>query len=223
MKKTNFFTILLLLVSTFSIFAQDAGKAKKKLACVTTSCCSIGDFGIDIISTTHCFYVYTQNARSSSLNQVEFVSDVKLNTLTLENDVIFPQFLDFENNPIILKKGKHELVDNSVDINSADTNAKFVIKKVCVDEHVTGSVLGHNVDYTITVCGYYLTWQKNGSVKITPKLSAQQQSDLLKNSNKIKFSEDKAIKGDGFLFTLKAGEYTVNEDGSIYLLNVELN
>jgi hypothetical protein len=222
MKKTNYFTLLLLLVSTFTMFAQVANKAKRKIACVTTSCCSFGVFEIEIVSTKHCFYVYTENAKGTSLNQIEFESDTKLNTLTLENDIIFPQFLDFENNPIILKKGKHELVNNSIDVDAVDTNAKFVIKKACVDEHVTGHVLGHDVDYTITICAYYLTWQKNGSIKITPMLSEDQKSDLLKNDNEIEFEKDRVIKSGDFSYTLKAGKYTVNDDGSIYLLNVEL-
>jgi hypothetical protein len=62
---------------------------------------------------------------------------------------------------------------------------------------------------------------KNGIVAITPKLSAEQLSKLLKSEDRtFTINKDITISENGIKTTVKAGNYVMNEDGSAYLQNV---
>jgi hypothetical protein len=62
---------------------------------------------------------------------------------------------------------------------------------------------------------------KNGIVAITPKLSAEQLSKLLKSEDRtFTINKDITISENGIKTTVKAGNYVMNDDGSAYLQNV---
>lgn len=203
-----------------SSFGQTANKTK--LFCYTTSCCDLFFFNVDIGSLKHCFYATVhKNSTSSGNYSIQIESKEVLKNVSIAEDVIMPQFTDEGGNALVLPKGDYAIENNEI-LYSAQPSSK--IKKACIEEHVTGTFLGHDVDYTISICAYYWSW-KTGKISavLTPKLTDEQKEDLLKNNNKINFKNDTNFKNEDVSFTIKAGSYIVNDDGSIYLLNAELN
>ena len=141
-------------------------------------------------------------------------------------DVIMPQFIDEDGSPVVLSKGVYPLVNNEMFYNPSQN--KLTIKKACIEHHAVGHVFGHEVEYTITSCVYYISWRnkatnKNSSIVVTPKLSMEQLKELSKNNNEITFSKDVTIEIEDFSYTLKAGNYNVSEDGNIYIINAKPN
>ena len=218
--KKLIFSLLTILMLSNSSFGQTTNRTK--LFCFTTSCCDFLIFNVDIVSTKHCYYAAVhKNATSSGNYSIQINSKEPLKEISTNEDIIMPQFKDESGNALVLPKGTYKVENNEI-LYTAQPSSK--IKQACIEEHVTGHVLGHDVDYTISFCVYYWSW-KTGKISavVTPKLTEEQKGELLKNNNKINFTNDTNFKNEDVSFTLKAGSYIVNEDGSIYLLNAELN
>lgn len=218
--KNLFFGLIATVIFGNYSFAQNTSRTK--LFCYTTSCCDFYIFEIEIVSTKHCHYITVERNAEKDNYSIKFESNEQLNEVEIVEDVVMPQFTNANGDPIVLGKGKYPLVNNELIYNPLPA-AK--IYKICHEEHVTGHILGHEVDYTIKMCAYYIWFKKagQGSVKMTPVLTQQQKDDIIKNNNQITFNNDVAVKNTDFSFTIKAGNYTVNEDGSIYLLNTKLD
>jgi fructose-1,6-bisphosphatase len=207
----------------FEVNAQTSNSSSKiKIACYTLSCCGIGPIGIEIWSVKRCHYVYTADVTSKNQNsehyKLEFETNENVNNLIFENDVILANSEDDDGNVIILPKGEYEVKDNSI---TFEAN-KIKIKKVCIEETNSGQFLGHEYNYTITICAYYIGWGKKATLTITPKFSDEELIKLKEFGNFIEFDKDLTIKVENFNFTLNKGKYYVNEDGNIYLENVQL-
>ncbi len=223
MKKLLFGLIIAFIFSTSS-FGQKANENKVKLLCYSTSCCHFV-IDIDIWSTTHCFYgsvekngnmvgSYSMTLESKN-NPKEFVN--------VDEDIILPEFSSDFGGVLALPKGNYKVVDNKIFYTPIKISSA---KKYCLTEHVTGTVLGHDVDYSMTICAYWFF--KNGKIskggmKITPELSFDQLEEVKDNNNKISFSKQTKFKTPDFIYTLDAGDYFLSEDGNIYLENVKLD
>ncbi|MEA1847388.1 hypothetical protein U9K52_00565 [Chryseobacterium sp. MHB01] len=201
-------------------YSQSTTDRKVKLACYTTSCCSfLGFFDVDLISTTHCHYVVTnkdgstQNIYSSHFESSTPIRDGSVN---LAEDVVMPQFKDENGNPLVMEKGEYKITNNQVEY---PLSSKIGIKKVCLQEHVTGTILGHEVDYTITVCAYYPSWGKSASTSIKLDLNENQREEIRKNNNIITFKNDITVKNENGTYIIKAGDYFVNENDEVYIIN----
>ena len=219
--KNLLLTLIVTIIFGNSSFAQEK-KETYKIACYVTSCCSFYFFTVEVISTKHCHYITVEKIGSENNKySIKFEANEQLEEVGITQDVIMPQFMDQNGNAVVLAKGKYTLTDNEL-IYSTLPQAK--VYKICHEERVTGNILGHEIDYTIKMCAYYIWFKKagQGSIKMTPVLSPAQIEDIIKNDNQITFNQDVKIKNSDFAFTIKAGNYSLNEDGSIYLLNTKL-
>lgn len=79
--------------------------------------------------------------------------------------------------------------------------------------------MGHEVDYTITVCAYYLSWGKSASTSIKLDLNENQREEIRKNNNIITFKNDITVKNENGTYIIKAGDYFVNENDEVYIIN----
>ena len=223
MKKLLFGLIAIVM---FGFVGNAQSSNKVKLGCVITSCCSFGIFTIEIISTKHCFSVASYRSVSpedSYYLQLEGENAVGLNEIEVVEDVILPHLQDANGEAMILEKGKY-LVNEKGEVHYTPVSSKIKIKKVCIEEHVTGHVLGFEVDYTISMCAYYLSFRTSiGAVSITPKLTESQKSDIVKNNNVVRIDKDYSYNLGDVKYTLKAGDYNLNNDGSIYVINTKFN
>ncbi|WP_449401459.1 hypothetical protein [Chryseobacterium wanjuense] len=221
---TNLFkTVLLGFTLLINLaYSQSTTERKVKLACYTTSCCSFGFFDVDLISTTHCHYIITNKDGSQQQSYAStFVSNepIKDQTINVNEDVVMPQFKDEAGNVLVLPKGEYNLTSNELQYS---LSSKFQIKKVCLQEHVTGTILGHEVDYTVTVCAYYPSFGKSGSMSIKFDLDDSQKEEIRNNKNLVTFKDDITVKGEDGSFIIKAGDYFVNDNDEAYIINTPM-
>jgi hypothetical protein len=191
--------------------AQTSSKIVK-ITCITLSCCSVGPFGIEIWSETTCTYVSVEKATA----KYSFKSNGDLNEVVVSEDVLLAgQFAENGDN-LVLPAGKYPVVDNQIEfIPKASKPTKY-----CFIREVSGNLFGHEYEYSIKIC-VTVELSKNGIVAITPKLSAEQLSKLLKSEDRtFTINKDITISENGIKTTVKAGNYVMNEDGSAYLQNV---
>lgn len=188
--------------------------AKVKLFCVTVSCCGIGPFGIEIWSEKTCHYVSSGRMMSSySFNTKDALKEVEVK----EDVILAGQFAENGDN-LVLPMGKYPVKNGQIEF--APTTLKA--KQYCYIKEVSGTLFGHEYDYTIKVCVSFGR-MSNGVVSINPQLKAEQLSQILKSDDKtFELKESITIKEDGLNYTIKAGKYTINEDGNAYLQNVKL-
>lgn len=212
-------SLLFILLINFS-YAQK-NERKVKLACYKTSCCSfLGFFDVDIISTTHCHYLVTnKNGSTQDLYSSYFDSTepIKDGTTTLNDDIVLPQFKDESGNPLVLPKGEYTIANNEVQYS---LSSKFKIKKACLQEHVQGTILGHEVNYTITVCAYYPSFGKSASMCIKFELTNDQREEIRKNNDLVNIKEDITITNEDGSYIMKAGDYFLNENDEAYIINI---
>lgn len=193
---------------------------KRSVFCYTTSCCSFSIFSVEIISLKHCFTV--SKALNGGNYSIKFESKSTPKQIIVSEDMILAGNINEQEEVLAIAKGTYEVVNNEFYFTPI---AVLNSKKHCIHEHVTGHILGNDVDYTISTCIYWF-WKGsnlgNGGIKITPELSEIDRNNLIKNQNVITFSKDLQIKTSDFIYNLKAGNYEVSDDGSIYLENVSL-
>lgn len=178
------------------------------------------------MSTKHCFVIAnykTTSSENSYYLQLEGENVKGLNEVEVVNDVILPHLKDENGDPMMLEKGKYQ-VNEKGEVHYTAVSSKIKIRKICLEEHVTGHVLGFEVDYTISICAYYLSFRTSvGAVSITPKLTESQKSDIVKNNNIVRIDKDYSYNLGDVKYILKAGDYNLNDDGSIYIINTKFN
>ena len=196
--------------------AQTAAK-KVKIACITTSCCGIGPFGFEIWSEKTCVYVSAEKSGNQSKVLYSFKSKETLSEVTVKEDVILAgQFAENGDN-LILPIGKYTVKDGQIEFTPKTAKPT----KYCYIREVSGNILGHEYEYTIKIC---ITVElSKGVVAITPKLSSDELSQILKStSQSFEIKNDIVIREDGLNYTIKSGKYIMNEDGNAYIQNVNV-
>jgi len=217
---TNLFKTALLGFILLMNLAYSQTETGRKIACYTTSCCSFGFFDVDLISTTHCHYITaTKNGSQQNTYTSTFTSNepIKDGMVKIDEDIIMPQFKDEKGTALVLPKGEYAVKNNQIQYGLA----RIVHHSVCWSEHVTGTILGHNVDYTVTVCVFYPTINKSAKASVSMKfeLTESQREEIRKNRNIITFKDNNVIKKDDVEYTIKAGDYFLNDNDEIYIIN----
>ena len=212
MKKLVFGLIATVLFGNF-VHAQTTNKVK--LFCVTLSCCGVGPFGIEIWSERTCHYVSSGKVMASySFNTKDVLKEVVVN----QDVILAGQFAENGDN-LVLPTGKYIVTNGQIEFTPTTTMAKVY----CYIREVSGNLLGHDYNYSIKICISFGKASNNGVVVLTPKLDSNQLTELLKSNDRtIELKENIIIKEDNINLSLKAGKYTINEDGNIYLQNVVL-
>jgi len=201
--------------------AQEETQAKKKLFCVTVSCCSVGPIEIEVWSHTTCVSVDVQKTASgkSYNSTMSFETAKPVDELTFSEDMILAGQFDSSGNQLMLPKGTYKAENNTIYFTAKKMERSLVNAKkktYCVTADVEGSFFGHDYSYSIEVCVTFGSSQRNGYavVSLEPKLDKATQLKL-KESGLTDFilGEDIEING----FTVNSGTYKVNPDGKIYL------
>lgn len=221
-------TILLSVISYGQSSFEKSGisedQAKKKGEhCVTASCCSFFIFTVDIWheTTCHSFTLSKGTANPNDSYSISFQSKEPVNQVEVAEDVLLAGMYNENGENQILPKGVYKVENNQ--FNFTPLSAKM--PTLCYIRHVFGSLLGFDYDYEIKVCVTFILLKSvpgNGTVSINLNLSEEQLSELKNKGNKITFKEETAIREDGIDFIIPAGDYDVNDDGSIYFQNVKV-
>ena len=208
----------LLFLFSFASNAQTTTAKKYKISCITTSCCGIGPFGIEIWSETTCVYVSAgRSIGGEKTYSMSFQSNEKVSKVTVKEDVILAGQYNDNGENLVLPSGTYDVVDSEVIFVPTTLTAK----KYCYIRETHGTIFGHDYDYTISICVSFGKTSK-GFVTLTPKLTDEQKAELLKNGNQIEFAKDMEISENGINYVVKAGKYFVNEDGNAYVQNALL-
>lgn len=213
--KNTLFALITLVFFVGHSFGQNksTGNQKTKLLCITTSCCSLVFFTVEVWSQTTCHYVES-NRMSMILD-----NDKNLDKIEVIEDVLLAGHVNNDGENLVLPKGVYDIENNEINF----TPSTFKAKKYCYVMEAQGVFLGHEYEYSITICISFGRNSNKGIVVVTPKLTNAELNQILSSKDKtIVFNEDTVIKRDNIDFTLKAGEYIVNEDGNIYLQHVLL-
>jgi hypothetical protein len=211
MKKVLFGLIATVMLS-FVGNAQTS--AKKHTFCITLSCCGIGILSVDVWSQTTCY------SYSSSKATLRFAGSTKDSEVTIVDDVLLAGIYSEKGDDLILPKGKYMLVNNEISFTPVASKAKVH----CVSSHYSGTFFGESYSGGVKYCWTWI-WDSrssNGNLTITPELSQSQKEQLAKGSAEITFNKDFIAKDSEVNYTVKAGKYTVNQDGNIYLQNIKL-
>lgn len=212
MKKLLFGLIAFLFFSQYSNAQSSNNTSKTKLFCVTVSCCGIGPFGIEIWSEKTCHYVYTTN-RSIVYS---FNTNNTLNSVNVKEDVILAGQFDENGQNLVLPAGDYPVKENSIEF----TPSPYAAKKYCYKREVSGTILGHEYNYSIDICISFGKSNK-GVVEIKPAFNAELTAKILESEDKIfEIKNDVQFKEDGLNYVLKAGKYILNENGTAYQQNV---
>lgn len=217
---TNLFKTVLLGLTLLINLAYSQTDMGRKVACYTTSCCSFGFFDVDLISTTHCHYITVsrdgsqQNSYTSTFTSNEPIKD---GIVKVDEDIIMPQFKDERGEALVLPKGEYIIKNNQIQYGLA----KIRHNAACWSEHVTGTILGHSVNYTVTLCVFYPTINRSAKASVSMKfeLTESQREEIRKNNNIITFKENILVNKDDVEYTIKAGDYFLNENDEIYIIN----
>lgn len=87
--KKLLFSLSFIILFNFVSNAQGATDKKYKISCITTSCCGIGPFGIEIWSETTCVYVSAgKNVNGDYTYSMSFQSNEKVSKVTVAEDVL---------------------------------------------------------------------------------------------------------------------------------------
>lgn len=204
---------------------QPNSERKRLLMCTTVSCCSIGDFGIDIWTDKECHYIIigkrvavvsVKNTNGSIYKNSEL--EVKEDILLIDKD----NSLEKDGLEAVMKAGLYKVIDGEVAFEPVVQ--RFTIKKVCWVETHEGSILGHDYSYSFSVCVYYpgthQAREMQGSYSVIDINKDEKLLQLAReNGNTLVFDKD-VIFGEKYV--LKAGTYPVEDNGKIYTRNVQL-
>ncbi|KQK27080.1 hypothetical protein AR438_02395 [Chryseobacterium aquaticum] len=211
-----------LLVST-----QESNSERKRLLyCVTTSCCGIGSFGIEVWSHKECTYLVTGKKVSVVSLKNSDGSDYKDNEIEIKNDITLfdkDNSLEEEGLEAVMKAGLYQVIDGQIAFEPSVQRVR--IKKACVVSHHQGTFLGHSYDYTLSTCVYYPVWESHQVRSIQggyAVIDIRQDEKLLQlaneNENTLVFDENIILDNK---YIIKAGRYSVDE-GKIYTRNIQL-
>lgn len=190
--------------------------AKKQLLyCITTSCCSVSIFSIQIFSVKECTYIDVKDGEKKA--KLTLISNEPLKEVTLNEDFLLSESNEEEG--WYIPKGTYSVVDNVLTAKVKPIKVKFI----CFSRTFEGDVLGHEFKFELKVCSIIpiITTSKSSVVTtIDLNLTKDQLEKIQENGNYIEFNEDLDLKEYGIDYTLKAGKHFVNEDGKIYISGV---
>lgn len=215
----------LLATVVFSNFVEAQTSQRRKILCITESCCGIGPFEITIYSVKTCHYVSVEqrtNGTSSSNNRISYLFDTKelVKEVNVKEDVILAGQYDSNGDNFVMPAGTYPVKDKQIDFTPTSLKAK----KYCYIRETSGNFLGHDFEYTIKICVEVSLKSNKGALSITPTQNSSVKPNNLESSKRNTFSINKDVKinEDGFNFVIKAGEYILNDDGTAYINNVKL-
>jgi hypothetical protein len=187
------------------------------LYCVTTSCCSLGIFSIEVWKQTTCHYV------SSNRVSVEFHPPVSQPDVEVYEDLLLAGVMNSRGEGLILPKGRYRVEGNQINFTPQTYKAA---RTYCYHIESEGTILGHSYSINRKWCITFGKDARTGVVEIDTDLPTDVLQKL-RTSNAddryMNFSRDTRICDKGTVdFNLPAGKYFVNDDGIIYLQNVTL-
>ncbi|MDF2933862.1 MAG: hypothetical protein K0R36_3193 [Chryseobacterium sp.] len=197
---------------------------KRLISCTTISCCSIGDLGFDLWSDKECHYIVTnKRVVVVSLKNIDG-SNCKNSEIEVKEDILLidkDNSLEKEGLEAVMKAGLYKVIDG--DVAFEPTVQRIAIKKICWVETHQGTILGHEYNYSYSICVYYPgthhAREMQGSYSVIDINQDEKLLQLAKeNGNSLVFDKD-TILGEKYI--LKSGKYPV-EDGKIYTRNIQL-
>lgn len=205
-------------------FFEGSISEKKKLFCVTISCCSVGGFGVEIYSQTSCHYVYTADKSTKNIVKLDLVSSKELpEYLDVQNDVVLAGLYDFQGNSLILAKGKYKIENGSIYFEANTENTDIAGRRYCWQAVHNYTVLGHNFTVEVNICvNISVSAPKTGAVTMQLNLDQDTRNKLKNSNNIINLKEDILINKDGFNFKIPKGNYSVNDNDQILFNNVKV-
>jgi len=218
LKKTvSIIAITLFMLTSYNGNAQSI-ESKTKIFCVTTSCCGFGFFSIEIWSETICHYVEVQKTSKGSFNySMKFKTNEKgLKRMSVKEDLLLAGLTSEKGESLYLPMGNYDVIGNEIFFTPKVVDSSFRKARYCYIREVSGTLFGHDYQYSIEICISFGRDSKGGTVSINPKLTSLELSKLSQLNNEIEFTKDININEDGLNYTLKAGKYIVNSDGYIY-------
>lgn len=183
-------------------------------ACVTLDCCGFGPFGVQVYSVRYCLLLRGTNV------VLNFETNLGVKEVVIANEQIIAGFKNEKGENYIIPAGKYSVIDNSISFTPGTNRAK-PDWCITVDRDYFGNTSSS------TYC-YNWIWNKPnpnglGLITITPTLSEDQKTKLFENGVlEIINTQDFVVKDANINFTLKAGKYTVNSDGNIYIQNAKI-
>lgn len=198
--------------------AKEGGSTdRRKILCVTYSCCGIGSFGAEIWSHTACDYITTgknklvvmdvKDTRGNlyEKDEVEVLHDI---ALTDENKILE------EGQGYIMKAGLYKVINGQIAFEPSVERIRYV----CYTSEHQGHVFGHEYSYSLSQCFVYPWFNKSGDTKgALATIDISGNDNLVKlakeNKNTLRFDDDTVVNEN---IIIKAGEYFVNENNKIY-------
>lgn len=190
--------------------------------CVTTTCCSVGIFGVEIWSETTCNYFTVEEDCSMEINSPEKINE----NLVLDKPVLLAGLVknkEGENMRLAIPAGQYSVKENRFKFNALKVSSE----KYCWTREVSGSLFGNSYHYKIKLCVSFsldarFENNNNGIVELNTNLDKDQINKVIENNEKIVFNEDIKFEKKEVDFILKKGEYILNKDGFIYLQNIKV-
>lgn len=195
--------------------AQSSKVSPRKQICITVSCCGIGSFGIDIWSQTTCYWYDNSGKVTIKLNK-----EIKASEIELNEDTLLAGIKNENGEGLIMLKGKYPIVNNEIVFNAKATKPKVH----CIGADYSGTIFGNSYSGGWSYCWTWIWDNKSniGNLSITPTLNERDMEMLMSGSTEVTIDKDIHFEDNEINFTLKAGNYTLNQDGSIYLQNIKL-
>lgn len=191
---------------------------KTKLFCITTSCCSGFGISIEIWSETVCHYVEVVEGQEKHTYTINFETDKLMNgKFEVKQPILLAGLFADNGNNLVLPKGNYEVIDNSLTFQPKSAE----VDTYCYIKEVNGEIFGHSYHWSVRIC-ISISFGSKGVVSIETGLTDAQLVELLRKGGKLSINNEINIQKDGLNFTLNPGEYIVNEDGKIYLQNIEV-
>lgn len=237
----NLFKLICIIILTYSSFGfaqnyvnsdakellestRDATSKKRRLLyCATISCCSIGEFGVEIWSDKECHYIVTGKRITVVNLKNNDGSDFKGSEIEVREDITLidkDSSLETDGQESVMKAGLYKVIDGEVAFEP--TVQRIRIKKICYEETHEGTIFGHHYSYSTSICLYYPSFShqvkniQGGYAVINLTDDAIKLAE--KNNNALVFDKD-IILGNEYI--IRAGKYNV-DDGKIYTRNVQL-
>jgi hypothetical protein len=190
---------------------------KRLIMCVTYSCCTIGDFGVDVFSHKSCDYIVTGKNKMVILDVVDIKGNpYQKNEVEVVNDIVLPDenTKSGENEGFVMKAGLYKVINGQIAFEPSAGKLHYV----CYTSEHEGTLFGHHYSYSISHCLVYPWVNKSNDIKggiaiIDISSDATLVRLAKENNNVLRFDEDVVLQDN---IVLEAGEYIVNENLKIY-------
>ncbi|MCY0969696.1 hypothetical protein [Chryseobacterium wangxinyae] len=123
----------------------------------------------------------------------------------------------------VMKAGLYQVIDGQIAFEPSVQ--KIRIKAACIAYHHQGNILGHDYNFTTSVCVFYPVWESHqmkniqGGYAVIDLSKEEKLIQLAKeNEGSLVFDEDIILEDK---YVIKAGRYLLDE-GKIYTRNIQL-